>query len=162
VADSSSCRHLSQVGSSISPSLKRCPLRWQCPVSNPTTHLSWSLSSLNRSFVRLAEGPDINPLACLSPVVDSQCFFYDSYLSSPWPLSWQLQLRYRKLVQVIWTDFQILFLLADLPFHCHQYPHELTSISLNSVMFSQLYEGLVAVPNQFWSDLVFTKYYKPL
>jgi hypothetical protein len=75
VADSSSCRHLSQVGSSVSPSLKRCPLMWQCPVSNPTTHLSWSLFSSSRSFVPLAEGPDINPFACLSPVVDSQCFF---------------------------------------------------------------------------------------
>jgi hypothetical protein len=53
VADSSSCRHLSQVGSSISPSLKRCPLRWQCPVSNPSTHLSSSLFSLNRSRSRV-------------------------------------------------------------------------------------------------------------
>jgi hypothetical protein len=72
VADSSSCRHLSQVGSSVSRSLKSCPLRWQCPVSSSTTHLSWSLFSSNRSFVRLAEGPDMNPFACLSPVVDSQ------------------------------------------------------------------------------------------
>jgi hypothetical protein len=39
VVDSSSCRHLSQVGSSVGLSLKRCPLRRQCPVSNPTTHL---------------------------------------------------------------------------------------------------------------------------
>jgi hypothetical protein len=68
VADLSSCRHLSQVASSVSPSLKRCHLRWQCPVSNPTTHPSWSLFSLNRSFVLLAEGPDISPFACLSPV----------------------------------------------------------------------------------------------
>jgi hypothetical protein len=59
VADSSSCRHLSQVGSSINPSLKRCPFRWQFPVSNPATHLNWSLFNLNRSFVLLAEGPDI-------------------------------------------------------------------------------------------------------
>jgi hypothetical protein len=58
-ADSSSCRHLSQVGSSVSPSFRRCPFRWQCPVSNPTTHLSWSLFSSNRSFVCLAEGLDI-------------------------------------------------------------------------------------------------------
>jgi hypothetical protein len=100
VADLFACRHLSQVGSSVNPSLKRCPLRWQCPVSNPTTHLSWSLFSFNRSFVLLAEGPDINPFACLIPVVDSQ-YFYDLYLSSPWSLSWQLQLRCRKLVQVL-------------------------------------------------------------
>jgi hypothetical protein len=68
VADSSSCRHLSQVGSSVNPSLKRCPLRWQCPVGNPNTHLNWSLFSFNRSFVLVTEGPDINPFACLSPV----------------------------------------------------------------------------------------------
>jgi hypothetical protein len=37
VADSSSSRHLSQVGSSVNPSLKRCPFRWQCPVNSPTT-----------------------------------------------------------------------------------------------------------------------------
>jgi hypothetical protein len=76
VADSSSCRHISQVGSSVSPSLKRCHLRWQCPVSSPTTHLSWSLFSSNRSFVRLAEVPDINPFACLSRVVDSEYFLW--------------------------------------------------------------------------------------
>jgi hypothetical protein len=32
--------HLSQVGQSLSPDLKRCPFRWQCPVNSPTTHLS--------------------------------------------------------------------------------------------------------------------------
>jgi hypothetical protein len=37
VADSTSW-HLSQMGSLISPNLKRCPFRWQCPVSSPTTH----------------------------------------------------------------------------------------------------------------------------
>jgi hypothetical protein len=82
VADSSSCRHLSQVGSSANPSLKRCPLRWQCPVSNFTTHLSWSLFSSNRSFVRLAEGPDINPFASLSPVVNSHCFLCFLFVQS--------------------------------------------------------------------------------
>jgi hypothetical protein len=54
--DSSSSRHLSQMGSSVSPNLERCPFRWQCPVSSTTTHLNWSLLSLNRSFVLLAEG----------------------------------------------------------------------------------------------------------
>jgi hypothetical protein len=82
VADSSYCRHLSQVGSSVSPSLKRCPLKWQCPVSSPTTHLNWSLFSSNWSFVRLAEGPDMNPFACLSPVVDSQCFLCFLFVQS--------------------------------------------------------------------------------
>jgi hypothetical protein len=36
------------------------------------THLSWSLFNFNRSFVILAEGPDISPFASLIPVVDSQ------------------------------------------------------------------------------------------
>jgi hypothetical protein len=66
VADSS-FRHLSQMESSVYPSLKRCHFRWQCPVSSPTTHLSWSLFNFNRSFVLLAEGPGISPFACLSP-----------------------------------------------------------------------------------------------
>jgi hypothetical protein len=63
VADSSSSRHLSQMGSSVNPNLKRCPFRWQCPVSSPTTHLNWFLLSLDRSFVLLAEGPCISPFA---------------------------------------------------------------------------------------------------
>jgi hypothetical protein len=57
VAGLSSSRHLLQMGSSVNPNLKRFPFRWQCPVSSPTTHLNWSLLSLNRSFVLLAEGP---------------------------------------------------------------------------------------------------------
>jgi hypothetical protein len=64
VADSYSSRHLSQVGSSVSPSLKWCPFRWQCPVNSPTTHLNWSLFNFNRSFVLLVEGSGISPFAC--------------------------------------------------------------------------------------------------
>jgi hypothetical protein len=45
------------MGSAVKPNLKRCPFRWQCPVSSPTTHLNWSLLGLNRSFVLLSEGP---------------------------------------------------------------------------------------------------------
>jgi hypothetical protein len=71
----SSTRHLSQAGSSVNPSLKRCPFRWQCPVNSPTTHLNWSLFKFNRSFVLLAECPCVSPSACLSPVVGSQFFF---------------------------------------------------------------------------------------
>jgi hypothetical protein len=104
VADSSSSRHHSQVGSSVTPSLKRCPFKWKCPVNSPTTHLNWSLFNFNRSLVLLAEDPSISPFACLSLVVDSQWFFYDLCSSSPWPLSWQLQLRCRKLVQVLWRN----------------------------------------------------------
>jgi hypothetical protein len=38
VADSTASRPLKQVGSSVNPSLKRCPLRWQCPVNSPVTY----------------------------------------------------------------------------------------------------------------------------
>jgi hypothetical protein len=82
VAESSSYRHLSQVGSSVSPILKRCPFRWQCPVSSPTIHLNWSLFNFNRSFVLLAEGPDISPFASLSPVVNSQYFLWFPFIQS--------------------------------------------------------------------------------
>ena len=59
-ADSFSCRHLYQVGLSVSPNLKSCPIR----------------SYLNTSFVLLAEGPAIKPFACLSPIMDSQYFLW--------------------------------------------------------------------------------------
>jgi hypothetical protein len=94
VADSSSW-HLSQMGSLTSPNLERCPFRWQCPVSSPTTHLNWSLLSLNRSFVLLAEGPCISPFACLSSVKDSQyslCFLLvqslTAFLATPMCHKW--------------------------------------------------------------------------
>jgi hypothetical protein len=153
VADSSSSSHLSQVGSPVNPSLKRCPFRWQCPVNSPTIHLNWYLFNFNRSFVLLAEGPHVSPFACLSPVVDSHSHWCSS---STWLLSWQLQLRCRKLVQVLWMDVQILFFQLICRFVTNNtlmtwYPYQ-----LNSVMFRQLYEELVAVPGQVWDDLVFT------
>jgi hypothetical protein len=128
VADSSVSRNRSQVGSSVNPNLKRCPFTWQCPVNSSTTHLNCSLFNVNRSFVLLAEGSSISLFACLSPVTDSQCFICDFSSSSPWPLSWQLHLRCRKLVQVILTNVQILFLPTDLPFHYQQYNHDLAPI----------------------------------
>jgi hypothetical protein len=157
VADSSSSRHRSQVGSSDNPSLKKGSLRLQCPVNSHTTHLSWSLFNFKKSFIHLAEGPDINPFACLSPIVDSQCFFCDVTLSSPWPLSWQLQLRCRKLVQVPWTVFRAFSWQLICRFHIHDTLMTWHPYQLNSVMFGQLYEGLAAVPVQFWGDLVFVK-----
>jgi hypothetical protein len=48
--------------------------------SSPTTHLSWSLfkfSNVNSFFILLGEGPSISPFSCVSPVMDTQCFFYD-------------------------------------------------------------------------------------
>jgi hypothetical protein len=41
--------HLSQIGLSVNPGLKRCLFRWQCPVNSPTTHRSWFLSNFNSS-----------------------------------------------------------------------------------------------------------------
>jgi hypothetical protein len=72
VAHSASSRNLKQVGSSVNPSLKRCPLRGQCPVNSPITNLNWSLFSFNTPFVLLAECHSINPFACLSPAITNQ------------------------------------------------------------------------------------------
>jgi hypothetical protein len=82
VADSSSSRHLSQVGSSVNPSFKRCAFRWQCPVNSPANHFNWSLFNFNKSFVLLTKGHDISPFACLSPVVDSNCFVWFLFIQS--------------------------------------------------------------------------------
>jgi hypothetical protein len=112
VADPSSCRHLSQVGLSVNPILKRCPFRWQCPVSSPVTHRNWFLFNFNSSLVLLTDGPCRNPFSCLSPVKDSQ-YFYGLCLSSPWQPSWQFPLKCHKLVQVLWTDIQIPILPID-------------------------------------------------
>jgi hypothetical protein len=70
------------MGLSVNPNLKRCPFRWQCPVSSPTTHLNWSLFNFNRSFVLLAEGPGISPFAFLSPIMDSQYFLWFLFVQS--------------------------------------------------------------------------------
>jgi hypothetical protein len=82
VADSSSSRHLSQVRSSVNPKFERCPFRWQCPVNSPTTHLNWYLFNFNRFFVLLADGLDMSPFACLSPVMDSHCFVWFLFIQS--------------------------------------------------------------------------------
>jgi hypothetical protein len=87
VPDSSSSWHLSQMGSLISPNLKRCPFRWQCPVSSPTTQHNWSLFSFNRSFVLLAEGP------CISPVKDSQ---YSLWITSV--------CQFRNIIGLVWFE----------------------------------------------------------
>jgi hypothetical protein len=129
VADSSSSRHFSQVGSSVKPSLKRCPFRWQCPVNSLTTHLNWSLFNSNRYFVLLAEGLSISPFACLSPVTDSQCILWLLFIQSPTTFL-ATPVEMPQLVQVLWTNVQIPFLPADLPFHYQQYPHDLPPISV--------------------------------
>jgi hypothetical protein len=82
VSDSSFSRHCSQVGLSVNSSLKRRPFRWQCPVNSPCNHLNWCLFNFNKSFFLQAEGPDVYPFACLSPVVASQCFSWFLFVQS--------------------------------------------------------------------------------
>jgi hypothetical protein len=57
------------------PSSKRCPFRWQCPVSSHTIHCGWFLFNLNSSLV-LSQRVPILVSAC--PRKKSQCF--------TWPL----------------------------------------------------------------------------
>jgi hypothetical protein len=55
-AISDACLHLLYSGLFTSPSLNRCPFRWQCPVSNPVIILSWLLLTLSNSPAFVAEG----------------------------------------------------------------------------------------------------------
>ena len=56
-----------------SPSLNRCPFKWQCPVSNPVIILSWFLLRLSKSPALIPEGFLRKPVACLCPRRDCQC-----------------------------------------------------------------------------------------
>jgi hypothetical protein len=47
--------HLLHSGLFTSPSINRCPFKWQCPVSNPVITLSWFLLRLSNSPAFLAE-----------------------------------------------------------------------------------------------------------
>ena len=61
----------------MSPSISRCPFKWQCPVSSPIILLYWSLLKLSNSPGLLAEGLLQKPLTCLCPQIDCQyasCF----------------------------------------------------------------------------------------
>jgi hypothetical protein len=147
-ADSSFFRHLSQMGLYINSILKRCLFRWQCPV----THRNCLLFSFNSSLVLLTESPCRNPFGCLSPIKDSHYFLWS--LFSPWQPSWQFLLKCVKLVQVLWTDIQILILPVDQQFCYLQYPCDPHPHQLNSVMLSQFHERLMTAPKQFWVDLV--------
>jgi hypothetical protein len=129
VADSLSSRHVSQVGSSVKPSFKRFPFRWQCPVNSPTNHLNWSLFNFKSFFILLSEGPGVRPFACLSPVVDSQCFLRLLFVQS---LTAFLEIP----IEMPQAGSSPMNGCSDpvlanwyLPFHYQQYPHDLAPIS---------------------------------
>jgi hypothetical protein len=131
VADSSSSTHRSQVGSSVSPSLKWRPLKWQCPVNSSTTNRNWFLSSSNRFFVLLAEGPCISPFAWSSPIMTSQCSFVISTRPVP-----DLFLGNSNLDAASWFKSYERMLrscycqLICLPFYYQRYPHDMAPISV--------------------------------
>jgi hypothetical protein len=156
VADSTSSRHLLQVGSSVNPSLKRCALRWQCCVNSPISHLNWSLFSFNRSFIVLAEDPCLVP-STVWVQLWLPSIFCDFCLFSPWPLSRQLQLRRRKWFR----SCERMFRSCSCQLNCNFITHDILMTwhpyQLNPVIFDQLCEGLVAVPDQLWGDLVIAK-----
>jgi hypothetical protein len=79
VADSSFSRHISQMGLSISPILKRCPFKWQWPVNSPVTHHNWFLFCFSSSWW---QGPCRDPFAYLSPVRDFQYFLWFQFVQS--------------------------------------------------------------------------------
>ena len=65
--------HLSNSGMFTSPSLIRCPIKWQCPVSKPVNILSWFLLRSSNSAASFADGFSRKPSVCLFPHMDCQC-----------------------------------------------------------------------------------------
>lgn len=70
--DSSSSRHLLQVGMLVNPNLERCLFRWECPVCSPVAHRNWFLLNFKSSLLLLAEVLYGKPFAYLNPFMDSQ------------------------------------------------------------------------------------------
>jgi hypothetical protein len=71
--------HLSHSEVFTTPSLNKCPFKWQCPVDSPVSILSWYLLKLSSSPALLAEGLLRKSLACLCPWMDCQysvCFLF--------------------------------------------------------------------------------------
>jgi len=65
--------HLSHLGTFTSSSLIRCPIKWQCPVSNPVNILGRFLLRSSNSATSFAEGFSRKPMVCLCPHMDCQC-----------------------------------------------------------------------------------------
>jgi hypothetical protein len=89
----------------LSPSLKRCPFRWQCPVSCPTTHRSWFLFSFNNSFALLAKVLAWIPLLVWVQLRISS-ISYGWELSSPCLPFWRLPWRCHSIFNIFWTGVQ--------------------------------------------------------
>jgi hypothetical protein len=93
-------RHLAHLQLFANSSLKRCPFRWQCPVSSPTTHHGWSLVKFNSFLLLLAEGPCMSIFVGLSPLKEFHCFLWSvinqsltAFLVTP-----------TEMLQVLWMD----------------------------------------------------------
>jgi hypothetical protein len=138
VADTSFFQAPFTTGVICQSQFERCPFRWQCPVNSPTTLPNWPLFNFNSSFVLVAESPSISPFAYFSPVIDSQCFL------------WFLCGFYEWMFRSCSCQQICCFIIDNTLMTWHPY-------QLNFVMFGQLYEGLIAIADQFWGDLVFAK-----
>jgi hypothetical protein len=94
----------------------------------------------------------LSPFPCLSPGMDTQCFLCDFCSSSPWPPSWQLQLRclsrFRSCERMFRSrSCQLICRFITNNTLMTYYPYR-----LNSVMFYQLRElvtvtGLMKIPS---------------
>lgn len=85
-AVSDACLHLLHPGLSASPTLKKFPFKWQCPVSSPIIIPSWVLLKLSTTQALLAEGHLRKPLAFLCPWMDcphASCFLIVQFLMTP-------------------------------------------------------------------------------
>jgi hypothetical protein len=78
VADSSFSRHITQMGLFVNHSLSKCPFRQQ-----------WSVFNFKSSHALLAEGLNMNTLACSNAHKESNCSC-GLWLPSPWPILCQL------------------------------------------------------------------------
>jgi hypothetical protein len=119
VADSTTLRHLSQVGSSASPSLKRRLLGdsvlWTVltPILIALCFVPTKPSIFwPRALIKV-------PLPVLSPVFDYYCFMWILFVQS-------LTIFLATPIQM--PHVQILYLSAELRFHYPQYPHDLAAI----------------------------------
>ena len=141
------CLHLSHSGLFTSPITNKCPLKWQCPVSNPVIIVSWFLLRLSRSPAFFAEG-----------------FFYPAFVHiwiasashvscvfSLWSLPWQLSQIYQLQAEVLWLDARSLLWLIDQLFHFHHFPCDLAVISVHPCYVLPVSPGVIDNPRLVYS-----------